>query len=692
MTLPLAFLDVTAIEEVAVDVWAEVFDATGWPASIGAKKASITHADIVEALQKDQLTDELLHALETLHELGSDAGRDAIVEAMKDRRIPLDTIAPNAGEKEFSLKFFLAQRKNAALVDVFTRAQIQMQEGGDQRRYNDFLGKEARNITGLPAKVDELRELVLEHCKKSDLGEHVQVQAFEDDGVFVINVLRSHHTRKPLAVVPGQTARATIQYRPVHADIFRYEASIGRLRIAARATSMVDFYRRTLGAVLFKDQTFFDGKAVCSLDVLTQRGRAAFENHDVFGLGRIWMTECLWERGDRNLIQFRSSDCFRSVEELNLSLSEGTLLQAKLKIEVIGKSTRPVTVSIRVPSRFEVSQKSKEHLIERLLQAVGIYNAAAPAPTVSIWALYPWRHPIAVWRTLFGKDTDQLLQLGVLNRVRLESVSAPESPAAGRVLTAHPVSEGEYYGVSKLDEVPSRTLSPTDLDGYELMPEKFRSHLRSRLGITRGGRAWDGGETLDLGVVQVGDHAIHLVYALRQPGDGVGEELRTHSGGSPFVLLLPFGEAYDTELANVLIETALSTKGEVVRAAILACGIAENVPAIYSAPEEAKLVVDSKQKRIWIEGVEITGIQPDTHGYFFVEALARHPGPLSLEELSKKLSQGRQDGDLSARQAKTHIRKMIAEAMAAAGRSFDEDPFPTGGRGCYRCALPPYVQ
>jgi len=141
-----------------------------------------------------------------------------------------------------------------------------------------------------------------------------------------------------------------------------------------------------------------------------------------------------------------------------------------------------------------------------------------------------------------------------------------------------------------------------------------------------------------------------------------------------------------------LIETALSTKGEVVRAAILACGIAENVPAIYSAPEEAKLVVDSKQKRIWIEGVEITGIQPDTHGYFFVEALARHPGPLSLEELSKKLSQGRQDGDLSARQAKTHVRKMIAEAMAAVGRSFDEDPFPTGGRGCYRCALPPYVQ
>lgn len=102
------------------------------------------------------------------------------------------------------MRFYLAQRKDAALVDVFVRAQIQIQEGGDQRRYNDFLGKDARTFTNLSAKIGALREHVLEHCKKSDLGEHVHVQAFEDDGVFVFNVLRSHHTRKPLAVVPGR--------------------------------------------------------------------------------------------------------------------------------------------------------------------------------------------------------------------------------------------------------------------------------------------------------------------------------------------------------------------------------------------------------------------------------------------------------------------------------------------------------
>jgi hypothetical protein len=691
MILPLAYLDVAAIEEVAVDVWTEVFEATGWPMSLAKKKGSIGHADIVDALRKDPLSDELLHALETLHELGSDTGRDAIVAAMNDRHIPLDTISQSSGEKEFSLRFYLAQRKDAALVDVFVRAQIQIQEGGDQKRYNDFLGKDARSFTNLSAKKDGLREHVLEHCKKSDLGEHVHVQAFDDDGVFVFNVLRSHHTRKPLAVVPGQTARATIQYRPVHADILRYEASVGRLRIAARATSMVDFYRRTLGAVLFGDQAFFDGNSVCSLDVITQRGRSALENHNVFCVGRVWMTECLWERGDRNLLFFRSSDCFRSIEELNLTLTEGRLLQAKLKVEVIGKSTRPVTVNIRVPSRIEVSQKSHEYLIEKLLKAVGIYNAAAPISTVSFWSLYPWRHPIAVWRTLLGKDTDKLIQNDVLNPSRLESVAAAENPAAGRVLSAHPLSEGEYYGVSQTDEIPSRTLSATDLDGFELMPEKLRLYLRSRLGIANGGSVWDGNETLDLGLVELGVHKIHVVYALRQPAPGVGDHIRARSSGALSILLIPACETYKSELASVPLDSALPTKKDVIRGAINACSLAGSTPAIYCCPDGARLVVDTRLKKVWIDDVELVGLQPDSQPFRFVEAMARSHEPVPSEQLSSTLSPGRLDGNTTARQAKNQVKKIITAAMSGAGRSFDEDPFPSAGPGSYRCAFPAYV-
>lgn len=692
MALPLAYLDSATIQEVAVDLWKDVFDATEWPASLATKKDSIGHEDIVGALQRDSLSDELLHALETLHELGTEAGREAIVSAMNDRRIPLDTLPANSGEREFSLRFYLAQRKDASLVDVFARAQIQIQEGSDQKRYNDFIGKDPRTITNLSDKVERLRAEVLQHCQKSDLGEHVHVQAFEDDGVFVFNILRSHHTRKPLAVVPGQDARATIQYRPVHGDILRYEASVGRLRIAARAATIVDFYRRALGTVFFNDEAFFDGNSVCNLEVLRQRGRTALENHGVFNIGRVWMTECLWERGDRNLLQFRSRDCFRSIEELNLPLSEGAFLQAKLKLEIIGKSTRPVTVNIRVPSRIEVSQRTHEVTVEKLLKAVGIYNAAPQASSMSLWALYPWRHPIATWRTLFGKETDALVHAGVLLPIRLDSVFAPEAVTAGHVLAAHAVTENEYYGVSQESEISSRSLSPTDLDGFELAPEKFQLFLRSRLGISSGGSTWDGREILDLGLVQIGDNCLHAVYALRQPAAGVGAQIRAKAGAAHSVLLIPACEPYDSELAKVMIESALPTAQELKRSAINVCGLADSVPAIHAAPDGARLVVDTKFNKIWIDGIEIPGLQPDSHSFRFIEAMARNPLRVSSNDISEILSPGRRDGNTSARQAKTQVKKIIIAAMAAHSRSFDEDPFPSAGPGHYRCALPSHIR
>ena len=260
-------------------------------------------------------------------------------------------------------------------------------------------------------------------------------------------------------------------------------------------------------------------------------------------------------------------DCL-CIQHVNRDVASVCILQAKLKVDVIGKSTRLVTVNIRVPSRIEVSQKSHDHLIEKLLKAVGIYNAAASVSTVSFWSLYPWRHPIAVWRTLLGKDTDELIRNGVLNPTRLESVAAADNPAAGRVLSAHPLSEGEYYGVSQTDEIPSRTLSATDLDGFELMPEKLRLYLRSRFGIASGGSVWDGNETLDLGFVELGVHKIHVVYALRQPLTGVGDHMRAHSTGALSVLLTPACETYKSELASVPLDSALPTKKDVIRGAI----------------------------------------------------------------------------------------------------------------------------
>jgi hypothetical protein len=148
-----------------------------------------------------------------------------------------------------------------------------------------------------------------------------------------------------------------------------------------------------------------------------------------------------------------------------------------------------------------------------------------------------FRRGVTVWRTLFGPETDKLIQERILVPVQLTSVLHPDHPDAGRVLEAHGVSDGDFYGVSRAPEIPSRSLTATDLDGLELRPEQLRLHLRTRLDISSGGTVWDNGELLELGFIDVGGHLIYAIYALQQPPPGIGDKLRAHAEGAHPVLV-----------------------------------------------------------------------------------------------------------------------------------------------------------
>jgi hypothetical protein len=88
MQLSLSLVDAAAIEEVPIDLWRELFNVTGWPNSLGGKRNAFTHDDVLSALTQDEPSDELLQALEALDALGSDAGREAIVAAMRTATCP----------------------------------------------------------------------------------------------------------------------------------------------------------------------------------------------------------------------------------------------------------------------------------------------------------------------------------------------------------------------------------------------------------------------------------------------------------------------------------------------------------------------------------------------------------------------------------------------------------------------------
>ncbi len=454
------------------------------------------------------------------------------------------------------------------------------------------MGKTARTIRDPKDRGVALRDETLVYSRAAGFGEHVHVRAFCDGDGVVFQVIRSHHVRKPLAVVRGTAGRARIEYRPVHADILKYDSLLGRLRIAARAASVVPFYRKALGRVLFNDEQFFEGDGVCSLRAIQDKGATAFDAHGIPGIGRAWITECVWERGDQALVHVRSRDCLRSLNEMGIPLYEGRLIQAKIKFQVVERSTRPVTITVRVPSRIEVTPKRHEVLADRFLDAVGI-RSPQRAPSEDLWSLHPWRHAADVWRLVFGSETDALVRAGALVPTQLASVEAPEQPSAGRVLEAHPVPEGGWYGVSRSPEVPSRSLTATHLDGLELKPDRLQDYLRSSFGITDAVTAWDGGAILDLGSLPVGDKRIRFALAVRAPGSGMGDRLRANAGGAYPVLLVPSSRLGSSELATIGLRFPISTS-QLITDAVAACGIGSSVPARFSAPYGTRLVVDTR--------------------------------------------------------------------------------------------------
>ena len=119
MQLPLTYLDSSVVEEIPLDLWGDLFEAVGWPEYLKGKRDSFQHNDVLTSFDHDNPSDELLLALEVIHDLGTESGREAIKSALADRKITVGFVSSELGEREYALRLFLQQRSDAALDYVF---------------------------------------------------------------------------------------------------------------------------------------------------------------------------------------------------------------------------------------------------------------------------------------------------------------------------------------------------------------------------------------------------------------------------------------------------------------------------------------------------------------------------------------------------------------------------------------------
>ena len=77
--VPHALLDLAVIEEVSLDTWKDIFEEIGYP--VGLARRTLTHDQIEKHLAGGSRVPDLVEILQAIHDLGSEAGREVLLEA-----------------------------------------------------------------------------------------------------------------------------------------------------------------------------------------------------------------------------------------------------------------------------------------------------------------------------------------------------------------------------------------------------------------------------------------------------------------------------------------------------------------------------------------------------------------------------------------------------------------------------------
>lgn len=662
--LPTGFHDVTALMEVTITTWRSVLNAAGESARLNGEM--LTHARIWESLTTDAPGKELLDALEIIHELGTDAGRDLLQQAAADQQAALGA-TDDEPARELAARVWVQSRSNTAFFEVLQRARATSLEALHGRTYREFVGKSAWPAGSLDR--EQLRVAVSMWCEENQKREAIAVYSYERDGVWCCEVLRGDPLKRVVEIRDGQPS--ILNFWPAASDLIRYDSETGRLGIATRSPRLLQMYREILGSLLTNDAEFFSGENICTLRPLHERGRELFERHRPPGVLRVDVVELRWRRGDRDNILVRGRDCFQILLDLGARLHEGELIEAKLSIVFVGSGRRG-HVSLKVPNRIDIKAGANENIVERLLDDVGIRGAfGTDDEQRDFWSLYPWRMPEEAWRRYVGSDFDRLLQKKTLRPVNLETTTHPNHPAAVGALTVEAVDATTSIGKSDDLAIGLRTLTPSDYLGYELEVTNLTREIQLALQL-------DGTSSeISSGVWSLGQRSlsplitIHVFLATRKPSDDAAKLLRDACKAARPVLLMPQGCSCSLDLPLIQCRLPNGSYDVLLRSIVEQLGLQDDVaPPVWLSED---LVLDPKRGTAWYRRVELSELRSNTHPFKFAVAVAQAAGHVvTKDNLNTLLSPARSDDEV-AKKAKADFILAVRASFKATGQECPGD-------------------
>jgi hypothetical protein len=656
--LPTGFHDVTALMEVAPQTWRRVLDAAGEPARLSGEE--LTHDRLWQSLTNDAPGRELLDALEVIFELGTDAGMDLFHQAADDRQADLDA-SEDEPARELAARVWIESRSSTVFAEILVRARVNAHEAAHVRTYREFVGRRARP----PGTLDRQRlmAVVSNWCEQNQKSKAVEVYCYERDGEWRCEILRGDLIKRVVEIRDGRPS--ILDFQPAAADHIRYDPETGRLGIATRSPRLLQMYREILGSLLASDAEFFSGENICTLKPLQQHGRELFERCHVPGVLHVDVVELRWQRGDRDKVWVRGRDCFQLLRDLGARLNEGELVEAKLSVSFAGGGRRG-HVSLKVPNRIEIKAGANESVVERLLNHVGIRGAFGDEDERrDFWSLHPWRLAEDTWRRHAGADFDRLVRRKILRPVHLERTTHPHHPAAAGALMVEAVDTATIVGTSEDPAIGLRTLTSSDLNGYELDVGRVVGEIAEALELEGtsseiASGLWSLGRRCLSSTVTVA-----VLLASRWPSSDAGALVRDASKGARPVLLVPHGCACSVDVPRIACRVPggpyNSLVGDIVEHLHLQDVVA---PPLWLRED---LILDSQRGLAWYRRVELTKLRANSHPFNFAVEVARAAGRVvKKEDLNASLSPARGDDDV-AKKAKADFVAAVRASFEAAG-------------------------
>jgi hypothetical protein len=658
--LPPSFHDLTAYMEVESGTWRAVLDAAGESTRLAGQ--TLSPERLLASLANEPPGSELSDALEAINELGSDAGRDQLQQAAGDAQFSLGPI-DDVPARELAARVWVQSRSPSAetVATVLTRARMNSPALANLRQCREFAGKHATTVT---IDKEKLEGAIKTWCLANQQNAEVIVSAYQRGDEWWYEVLRGDSMKR---VVEMRNSRPRVlDYRPASSDLLRYDPTTGRLAVSTRSPRRLQLYRQVVGALLDQDAEFFANENICTLKPLQQRGRAVFDHLPPEVL-RVDVVELRWGRGDRGRVLLQDQDCFALVDEFGLRMAEGTLIEARLSVTFVGGG-RPGSVSIKVPNRIDMNVGRHEVAIERMLDEVGVRGRFDEAGNqVTIWSLYPWRESAQLWRKCLGIDFDALAKHQLMRAVPLKYTTPPDHPAATGALTVTSVGANVWLGFSEDPTIGVRTLTASDVLGYELDVARLTQKFQVDLQLVGQSREVDTGVWL-LGTRVLCDTVtLSVVLALREPSGDAERLIRNCAQGTHTVVIIPVGCHCAMELAQVQAHLDMGQFTELLGSMVERLELQNIVPPPVWAREQ--LIFHEGLGQAWFQGELLTKLKEGSNPFRFALTVARAKGRLvKKNELNDLLSASRTDGE-TARAAKRDFQRALEGSFQAAGKT-----------------------